>query len=66
MGRDCTWRDWSVKCVECARNKQGRCSFEESPEERMDNAEACHSWGLDSLTGKSFHPPQYFSLSWLT
>ena len=53
-GRECQWVSWATKCQECARVRQGRCSFEESPEERMAHSEASYSWGRDSLTGKFF------------
>ena len=52
-GRTCHWVSWNSKCDECCKNHQGRCSFQESPEERMDNSEAAHSWGRDSLSCKS-------------
>ena len=51
-GRECQWVSWATKCQECARVWQGRCSFEETPEERMAHSEATYSWGHDSLTGE--------------
>ena len=53
-GRNCTWIDWASKCEECARLRKGRCSFEESPEERMDHTKAAHSWGLEALSCKFY------------
>jgi hypothetical protein len=41
-----------VKCNTCAHAKHGRCSFEETPEERLDHAEAAFVSGQDSLTCK--------------
>lgn len=53
---------WSQKCKECNTKRGGRCSFEESPEERMDSSEAAFSWGRDSLSCKSL---EFFSLLYL-
>jgi hypothetical protein len=49
---ECSWQGWGIKCRACAQGKHGRCSFEESPEEQLDHAEAAFTHGQDSLTCK--------------
>ncbi|KIM43639.1 hypothetical protein M413DRAFT_9625 [Hebeloma cylindrosporum] len=52
LGRtsECTWRAWGVKCNVCMSIKHSRCSYQESPEERQNHAEAAFAHGQDSLT----------------